>query len=96
MAAPARGGRDHDPVDIDKARIAGAKPEEIRAVVFGVLIERQQEGVEVPDSSRQKCLFNEMLQPRRFEPGQFPRMFVVERKQGLAERCVLRCLGGTN
>src|ERR1700736_5345918 len=46
-AAPACRCCDHDPVDIDKARIARAKPLEIRAVVRSILIERQQEGVEV-------------------------------------------------
>src|ERR1700737_2726995 len=34
-AAPARRCGDHDAVHIDKARIAGAKPKEIRAVVVG-------------------------------------------------------------
>ncbi len=71
MTAPARGGSDHDAVDIDEARIAGAKPEEIRAVVCGVLIEGQQERVDGPYSPGRKCLRNEMLQPLRFEPGQF-------------------------
>ena len=68
MTAPARRRRDHDPVDIDKARMAGAKPQEIRAVVFGALIEGEQEGVDGPYTPRQKCLPNEMLQPRWFEP----------------------------
>ena len=69
MAAPACGRCDHDAVDIDKARIARAEPEEIRAVVAGGLIERQQEGVELANSSRQKCLADQMLQPLRVQPG---------------------------
>src|SRR5438270_1655142 len=79
MAVPACGGGDHNAVHIDKARIARAEPEEIRTVVACVLVERQQEGVEASYSPRQERLFDQMLQPRRLEPGQLLRMVVVER-----------------
>jgi len=68
-ATPARRCGDHDPVDIDKARIAFAEPEEIRAVIVGVLIEGEQEGIEIADASRQERLGDKMLQPLRLQPG---------------------------
>jgi hypothetical protein len=85
-AAPARRRCDDDPVDIDKARIARAKPPEIRVFVFSILIECQQEGVDVSDSSREECLPDEMLQPFRLEPGKLRRMGVIERQQRFARR----------
>src|SRR4051812_18676157 len=42
IAAPARRRRDHDAVDIDKTRIAGAEPLEIRTRVVGILIHRER------------------------------------------------------
>jgi hypothetical protein len=65
---------------IHKARIARTEPEKIRAVVASLLIERQQEGVELSYSTRQKCLFDQMLYPRRLEPRQFLCVVIVERE----------------
>lgn len=48
MAAPARRRRDHDPVDIDKAWIAAAKPQEVRAVIFGALSKASRKASTVP------------------------------------------------
>jgi hypothetical protein len=80
-AAPACRCRDHDPVDIDKARIARAKPLEIRAVVRSILIERQQEGVEVANPSGQKGMFEEILQPLRLQPGAVRRSIARRARQ---------------
>lgn len=55
-AASARGCRDDNAVDIDKARIARAEPKEVRTVVAGALVEGQQEGVEVSNSPCQEGL----------------------------------------
>jgi len=85
-ATAARRCRDHDAVDIDKARIVGAEPLEIRAVVIGVLIQRQQKRVDISDSSRHERLCDEMFQPLRRQPRQFPRVRVVECEQRLAQR----------
>src|SRR5579859_1525545 len=82
QAASARGGGDRDAVDIDEALVALAKPPEIRTVVVGVLIESEQERIEMADAARKEALANEMCQTRRLQPGQFPRMGVVEREQG--------------
>src|SRR2546423_8957078 len=78
--ATARRGRHDDAVDIDKARIARAEPEEIRVVISGVLIEREQEGVDISNSSRQEGLAYQIFQPRRLQPRQCLRMGVVERE----------------
>jgi hypothetical protein len=52
VAAPTRRLRHRDPVDIDEARIALLEPEEIGAVVVGVLIEGEQKGFELADAAR--------------------------------------------
>ena len=92
-AKTARGFCDHDPVHINKPPIAGTEPEEIRAVVVGVLIERQQEGVEISDSPRQERLADHMLQALGPQPGQLLRMRVVQRKQRDAQRFAVRRFG---
>src|SRR5438552_5903801 len=84
--ASARRWCDHDPVDIHKARIACAEPHEIRAVVSRVLIEGEQEGVDVSNSSRQERLAYGIFQPLRLQPGQLPRMVIVEGKQVSPQR----------
>jgi hypothetical protein len=86
----------HDPVHIDKVLVAGAKPLEIWTVVFGVLIQRQQKGVEVSDPSRHEGLAHEMLQPLRLKPGQLCSIGVVERQQRPAERLTCRCIRGSD
>jgi hypothetical protein len=78
----------HDAVDIHKARIAGAEPDEIRAVVSRVLIEREQEGVEIADPSCEERFTDKVFEPFRLEPGQLLRMRIVEREQGASERAV--------
>src|SRR5205823_3870149 len=85
-AAAARRECDHDAVDIDKTWIARVEPEEIRAVISGVLIEREQESVEVSNPPCQEGLAYEMLQPRRLQPRQLSRMGVVEREQTSSQR----------
>src|SRR6185369_8385945 len=94
--ATASAGRwcDHDPVDIHKARIACAEPDEIRAVVSRVLIEREQEGVEIANPSCEECFTDQVFEPFRLEPGQLLRMRVVERKQGASQRAVSQDIGG--
>jgi hypothetical protein len=47
---------------------ARAEPEEVGAVVAGVLVEREQEGVELSDSSRQQGLADEVLELLRLQP----------------------------
>jgi len=85
MAAPARRLRDHDAVDIDKTRIAGAEPLEIGTRVVGILIHREHRGVQHSDPAYNEGLSDQMLQSLRREPGQFPRMRVVQREQSVAE-----------
>src|ERR1700730_1889949 len=92
-AAPARRCCDHDSVHIDEAWIARTEPQEIRAVVVSILIERQQKGVKVSNPSREKRLPDAMHQPLRLQPGQLLGMGVVECKQGSGERLVRRYPG---
>ena len=63
--ASARRWRDDDPVDIHKARIAGAEPSEIGAVVSGVLIEGEQEGVQTANPSCEERFANQVFEPFR-------------------------------
>jgi hypothetical protein len=51
MAASACRGRDDDAVDIYEVRVARAEPQEIRTVVVGVLVEREQEGLDGADAA---------------------------------------------
>src|SRR5258707_9494674 len=95
-AAPARRCCDHDPIYIHKAWIVRTEPQEIRAVVVSILIERPQKGVKVSNSSREKRLPDEMHQPLRLQPGQLLGMGVVECKQGSGERLVRRYPGWSN
>ena len=84
--APARARGDDDPIDIDEALEAGAEPEKIRAVVIGVLIEREQQRIRLADPRRQKRLRHDMPQARLVERAELDGMGVVEREQGLARR----------
>src|SRR6476660_2833464 len=54
---------DHDAVDIHKPRIACAEPDEIRAVVLRVLIEREQEGVQLADPPCEECFTDQVFEP---------------------------------
>ena len=80
-----RGWRDHDPVQIDKSRVAAAKPQEVRAVIVSILIERQQHRIAIFGGQRQERLIRQMREVVRFEPRQFPRVGVVQRQQ---EMCI--------
>ena len=95
-AASAGRWRDHDPVDIHKARIAGAEPDEIGAVVSRVLIEGEQEGVHVAYPSCEERLADQVFEPFRLQPGQLLRVRVVEREKGLSERLVPQHVGDIN
>jgi hypothetical protein len=72
----------------------GAELQQIRAVVFSIQIERQQEGVQVSNSPRQQRLFDELLQPLRLQPEKLCRMAGIESKQGLAQPLSFRCICG--
>ena len=78
--------------DVDEARIARAEPEEVGAVVASVLVEREQEGVDLADASRQQGLADQIFEPFRLQPGQFARVRVVEREQRSSQRLGLRNL----
>src|ERR1700694_1017011 len=60
------------------------------------LVERHQEGVEVPNPSCQERLFHKMLQPLRLQPGQLLCVSVVEREQGFSQRFAARYVGWSN
>jgi hypothetical protein len=68
MAAPARGLGDDDAVDIDKALVARAKPQEIGALVVRILVEGHDEGFDLADAPRVKTLAEQVSQPLRFQP----------------------------
>jgi len=69
QTAPACGSGDHDPVDMDEARVARAKPQEVRAVVIGILVEGEQERVDLAGSRRKERFTDEVRQPLRRKPG---------------------------
>ena len=60
MTATTRGGGDHDPVDVHESHMARAEPQEVWAVVIGVLIEGQKESVSVADLQRQERLAHQV------------------------------------
>jgi|KBSMisStandDraft_5_1062788.scaffolds.fasta_scaffold436473_1 hypothetical protein len=91
-ATPARRRCHHDPVHIDEARIMGAEPEEIRAVVVRVRIERQHEGVQISDPAGEECLSDEMRQPLGLQPRQLLRIGVIEGEQGFSQRRRRQCI----
>ncbi len=68
MAAAARLRRDDDAVDIDEALVALAEPQEVRAVVVGILVEGHDEGFERADAPRIERLADQEGQPLGFEP----------------------------
>ena len=80
MAAAPCMRRHDDAIDIDEAFVAFAKPEEVRAVVIGLLVEGHDECFEIADAACVECLAEQERQPFGFEPGQFGGMLVVERQ----------------
>ena len=69
-AASSRRGGDNNAVQINKSRVAVAKPCEVRSVMIGVLID----GLVAAARERQKRVGREMGQTFRLEPGQLQRM----------------------
>jgi len=54
---------------MDEARVARAKPQEVRAVVIGILVEGEQERVDLAGSRRKERFTDEVRQPLRRKPG---------------------------
>lgn len=78
---------DDDAVDIDEARVALAEPEVVGTVVVGVLIEGQEEGRNVTDTTRMESLRQQMPQPPGVEPGELDGVIVVEGEEGGLVAC---------
>ena len=87
---------DHDPVHIHKSRIAAAKPLKVRTDVIGVLVQGQQKRVNLPNSPCPERLPDEIFELLWFQPGQLPRMCVVQFKQDLAQRRCPACGGASD
>jgi len=62
--------------------MAFAKPEVVRTVVVGVLVEGDEEGGDVAGAADVEGLAEETPQPRGVEPGKLDGMFVVEGEEG--------------
>ena len=76
----ARRARNHHAVDIDEARQALAEPQEIRAIVGGVLIESDQQRI-IDDMASQEGRSDEGGKTLRRQQRKLCRMGVVERQQ---------------
>src|SRR5215212_10261536 len=94
MAASARRRCHDDAVDIHEARVARTEPQEIRAVVVGVLVEGEQEGLDGADAAGEEGPAGQLDQAIGIEPRQFLGVLVVERQHAPADRRGCRGLRG--